>query len=221
MKLFSGKSLKKKADLNLSINAIVVLILAITMLALGLTFIRSMFSKGIDSTLKNLDQLEEDRKNNLVATCNEDVCLEKTQMQIKRGEKQSLIAVIYNKYPCPMDGSLSASVASTPISVYVARKDDTHLGGSTSNKFLDGTDPDCSYVAGTTPAPLCRDISITSMQTQPIGAGAKQWIKLYIQPAANSALTQYRYNVLFSGQCSDSNMKIDSSIALDIEVVGS
>ncbi|MBN2421074.1 hypothetical protein JXB27_02230 [Candidatus Woesearchaeota archaeon] len=36
----------KKADLSLSINAIVILILAITVLSLGLTFIRSMFKSA-------------------------------------------------------------------------------------------------------------------------------------------------------------------------------
>ena len=48
MKIFART--KRKADLNMSINAIVVLILAITMLGLGLGFIRTMF-KGATSKL--------------------------------------------------------------------------------------------------------------------------------------------------------------------------
>ena len=50
MKIFEVSKCRKKASLNLSINAIVVLILAITMLGLGLGFIRSMF-KGATSKL--------------------------------------------------------------------------------------------------------------------------------------------------------------------------
>jgi len=61
MKIFEVGRPNKKASLNLSINAIVVLILAITMLGLGLGFIRTMFkgatgklSGAIESTsLKN------------------------------------------------------------------------------------------------------------------------------------------------------------------------
>ncbi len=43
-KLFTGG--KKKADLSLSINSIVILILAITVLGLGLTFIRGLFKQA-------------------------------------------------------------------------------------------------------------------------------------------------------------------------------
>src|SRR3989344_3329798 len=40
--------INKKADLSLSINAIVVLILAITMLGLGLTFMRGLFKQATE-----------------------------------------------------------------------------------------------------------------------------------------------------------------------------
>ena len=45
MKLFNSKRISKKGDLSLSINAIVILILAITMLGLGLTFMRGLFKQ--------------------------------------------------------------------------------------------------------------------------------------------------------------------------------
>ncbi|MBI1970537.1 hypothetical protein HYS47_02220 [Candidatus Woesearchaeota archaeon] len=58
MKLFAVGLPGKKASLNLSINAIVVLILAIVMLGLGLAFIRNVFggaTEKIKSGLENVD----------------------------------------------------------------------------------------------------------------------------------------------------------------------
>jgi hypothetical protein len=48
MKIFNGKLMRsKKGGMELSINTIVILILAITMLGLGLTFIRGMMQKSV------------------------------------------------------------------------------------------------------------------------------------------------------------------------------
>ena len=50
--------LGKKADLSLSINAIVVLILAITMLGLGLLFIRNQFGGGSSKLATMTEQID-------------------------------------------------------------------------------------------------------------------------------------------------------------------
>ena len=50
--------MKKKASLNLSINAIVVLILAITMLGLGLTFMRNIFGGAAKEFTKVSGEVE-------------------------------------------------------------------------------------------------------------------------------------------------------------------
>jgi hypothetical protein len=52
----------KKGSLNLSINAIVVLIMAITLLGLGLGFMKSMFS----STTSQFEEINADLKNTLI-----------------------------------------------------------------------------------------------------------------------------------------------------------
>ena len=70
MKIFTVGKPNKKADLNLSINAIVVLILAITMLGLGLGFMRNIFGgaveefKDVQGTVKKqmIDQMKESNK---------------------------------------------------------------------------------------------------------------------------------------------------------------
>ena len=52
----------KKGDLNLSINAIVVLILAVTLLSLGLTFINKTFGGATGELQRSLSTISEDRK---------------------------------------------------------------------------------------------------------------------------------------------------------------
>lgn len=57
MKLFAVSMPGKKADLNLSINAIVVLILAIVMLGLGLGFIRNVFGGATEKLSEGLESV--------------------------------------------------------------------------------------------------------------------------------------------------------------------
>ncbi|MFH0875208.1 MAG: hypothetical protein V1859_04675 [archaeon] len=199
MKPFLKKiSTEKKADLNLSINAIVVLILAITMLALGLGFIRNMFGKGMESTLKNLDKLETDRMDNLMANCNDEVCLDKIQLQIKRGEKQNIIAVVNNRYPCDINSVALSLGSAAPFT--------------------------CSAIPVSPPSPpaVCsNDVIITSLSSVRVAAGSKAWAKFNIQAKANSALTQFRYYLIFNGDCSPATSGgILKQIPIEIEVTG-
>jgi hypothetical protein len=85
MKLFS----RKKGSLNLSINAIVVLILAITMLGLGLGFMRNMFKK----TTSSFDDVAEDLKNEMIS-------------EIESGNER----LIFNKYDVSMKKSSSKTL---------------------------------------------------------------------------------------------------------------
>jgi len=49
----------KKADLSISINAIVIIVLAMTFLGLGLTFVRGMFKNIGETTTKVSEQIEQ------------------------------------------------------------------------------------------------------------------------------------------------------------------
>ncbi|MEK6960622.1 MAG: hypothetical protein AABX47_05590 [Nanoarchaeota archaeon] len=67
MRIFSGKHSKRGA-LDLSINAIVVLILAITMLGLGLAFIRGLFGGAVEKLTGIYASLSEEDKKTLMAS---------------------------------------------------------------------------------------------------------------------------------------------------------
>ena len=61
LKIFTGPT-KKKADLSLSVNTIVIVVLAITLLGLGLTFIRTIVGQGLDRTQQTLDVIDLDEQ---------------------------------------------------------------------------------------------------------------------------------------------------------------
>jgi type II secretory pathway pseudopilin PulG len=86
----------KKADLSLSINAIVILILAITMLGLGLAFMRNIFGKAteefqeVGGTVKKqmIDQMKESDKI---------VELSRPKIELKAGETTQIFMGFKNE----------------------------------------------------------------------------------------------------------------------------
>ena len=86
----------KKASLNLSINAIVVLILAVTMLGLGLMFMKNMFGKSI----KQLEDVSNDIKDQTiqrVKESNQKVAFLKEDVEIKRSETKEMYFGVLNE----------------------------------------------------------------------------------------------------------------------------
>lgn len=79
--------MRKKGSLQLSINAIVVLILAITLLGLGLGFIKNMFS----STSAQFDVTNQQLKSDILATLEESgelLTLKQAEFEVKSGSPQ-------------------------------------------------------------------------------------------------------------------------------------
>ena len=87
--------LHKKGSLELSINAIVILIMAITMLGLGLGFMKGLFSK----TTGQLEKVGEDIKNQMVEqlrSSSAKLTLNEEDITIKRGETKEIYFGIKN-----------------------------------------------------------------------------------------------------------------------------
>ncbi len=95
MRIFPLKKIKRTGSLNLSINAIVVLILAITMLGLGLGFIRGMFGK----TTEELGKISEDIRNQVIEEIERGtsrLIFLKYDVQIEKGDKDEMYYGIKN-----------------------------------------------------------------------------------------------------------------------------
>ncbi len=87
--------MRKKAAFNVSIQAIVVLILAITILGLGLTFIRNMFGKTTAQLGEVSEQIEEQIVQEIRET-NDRLAFLKTQIEIKKAETKEMYFGIRN-----------------------------------------------------------------------------------------------------------------------------
>ncbi|HME87554.1 MAG TPA: hypothetical protein VKE88_04020 [Candidatus Nanoarchaeia archaeon] len=89
--------MSKRADLSLSINAIVVLILAITMLGLGLAFIRNTFVKTEQQFIDVADgvkaQIVESIQNS-----DEKIALNQFEIEMKRGSSRDIYYGIRNVF---------------------------------------------------------------------------------------------------------------------------
>ncbi|MBU4283487.1 MAG: hypothetical protein KJ968_00090 [Nanoarchaeota archaeon] len=86
----------KKAGLQISINAIVILILAITVLGIGLAFIRGMFSQ----TIGQLGEVSKDIENdmiNRIRDSDERLVLREENIEIKKSGEKTIYFGIRNE----------------------------------------------------------------------------------------------------------------------------
>lgn len=89
---------KKKGSLELSANAIVILIIAITIMGLALTLVKNMFSElggQIGKQSKATAVVEK-------ATAQRPITMPQT-IQVERGEEQTLVIGYYNNKDYPLD----------------------------------------------------------------------------------------------------------------------
>ena len=86
----------KKAGLQISINAIVILILAITVLGIGLGFIRGMFSQ----TIGQLGDVSDDIKNDMInrlRDSDERLALREENIEMKKSDEKTIYFGIRNE----------------------------------------------------------------------------------------------------------------------------
>jgi hypothetical protein len=83
----------KKADLSLSTNAIVVMIIAIVILGLALTFTRTIFQK-LGGQIGNLGEQSIEEP----PTYDKPLTLTSTSLEIKKGQSKTLGIAVYNKF---------------------------------------------------------------------------------------------------------------------------
>lgn len=96
------KMLNKKASLELSMSTIVIVILAMTLLGLGLAFIRGMFSNIEDISESTFDKVSDQLQRDLVNS-NEKLVFSQTKISIGRGASSLLGWGIKNQGAAKMD----------------------------------------------------------------------------------------------------------------------
>ena len=101
----------KRGSLEISIQAIVIVVLAMTLLGLGLGFIRGMF-KNITSTTETVTEQVKQKILDDLITSDKKVTFPKTTMTIDKGGSDILTIGVRNK----KDASLHYKMRFTPIS---------------------------------------------------------------------------------------------------------
>ena len=96
---------KKKGSLNLSINAIVVLILAITMLGLGLGFMRNMFGGASKQFSQVTDEIQRDMVDRLKDS-GKKIVLNTYEVKMKQSSKETIYLAISNQIDAPGENSI-------------------------------------------------------------------------------------------------------------------
>ena len=86
----------KKGGLQISINAIVILILAITVLGIGLGFIRGMFTKTLDQLGEVSKDIENDMINR-IRDSNERLVLREENIEVKKGREKTIYFGVRNE----------------------------------------------------------------------------------------------------------------------------
>lgn len=121
----------KKAGLEISINAIVILILAITVLGIGLAFIRGMFSQ----TIGQLGEVSKDIENDMINTIrdsDERLVLREENIKIKKSAEKTIYFGVRNeeedeyifkiKFGCDSTMDEDASLGDITFSVFEETK---------------------------------------------------------------------------------------------------
>jgi hypothetical protein len=187
--------MSKKGSLNLSINAIVVLILAVTLLSLGLAFITNSFGGATGELDRALKDIGEARRDRVISECNEAACLESSTIKIERTKTETNLLVLNNKLDCAID-------------VFI------DIGGETQEE--------CQILGQEASASKCKgDIKIVTFSPQNVGDRTKVDVPISITPKNNAESTTYRYRVDVHGEldtekCPDS--ELSETLYLDIEV---
>ena len=114
--------MNKKGSLELSVNAIVILILAITMLGLGLGFMKGMFGK----VSQNVDTAIGQNQLTNPPSATNPFTLSSNQISLNRGGTQTITLAYYNEGMtdadfAPQYGCSSTNVTGTPTT-FASRK---------------------------------------------------------------------------------------------------
>lgn len=104
-------SFDKKASLEISIQAIVIVVLAMTLLSLGVPFITKMF-RNIGSTTEDVSEQVRQRVLDDLITGDKKISFPKTEVAIDKGGSQILTVGIRNK----KDTSLNYRIKFNPVS---------------------------------------------------------------------------------------------------------
>jgi len=101
---------KKRGSISLSVNSIVVIILAVTLLGLGLVFVNSVFNEGTEPLSDISNRQNEENRKQFLNDCNDNVCVDFSKIKLERNNKKQLYVVMNNKDDCSLKVDIEKSL---------------------------------------------------------------------------------------------------------------
>ena len=195
--------ISRKGSLNLSINAIVIFILALTLLGLGIPFITGIFKKADDLTTGKFDRILAEDEKAFMEGCTDDFCLEQTRFEMKKRDELRVLMVLNNKFDCDIDEAF----------IEIAGES----GGS--NSFKPGS---CNIVGGETAEQKCSDVSILTFESEQVLEKDKTPVDIKIVVDNNAQNTVYSYKIRVYGECDfqGQTFSFDKTKTLRVDVQG-
>ncbi len=195
--------ISKKGSLTLSINAIVIFVLALTLLGLGIPFITGVFNKATVLTTGKFDRILAADEEAFMEGCSEDFCLEQTRFEMKKNEEVRLLMVLNNKFDCDIEEAY-IEIAGEP-------------GGSNSFEL-----ESCNIVGGETVEQKCSDVSILSFESEEILEKDKTPVDIIIGVKNTARNTVYSYKIRVYGECDfqQQTFSFDKTKTLRVDVQG-
>ena len=195
--------ISKKGSLTLSINAIVIFVLALTLLGLGIPFITGVFKKADDLTRGSFDRILAADEEAFMEGCADDFCLEQTRFEMEKIEEVRVLMAINNKFDCDIEEA-HIEIAGYP-------------GGSVN--FEEGS---CNIVGSETAEQKCSDVSILSFESEEILEKDKTPVDIIIDVKNTAQNTIYAYKIRVYGECDfqQQTFSFDSTKTLRVDVQG-
>lgn len=195
--------ISKKGSLTLSINAIVIFVLALTLLGLGIPFITGVFDKADDLTRGSFDRILAREEEAFMESCADDFCLEQTRFEMKKNEEVRLLMVLNNKFDCDIE-EVHIEIAGVP-------------GGSSSFES-----ESCNIVGGESVEQKCSDVSILSFESEQVLEKDKTPVDIKIKVKNTAQNTVYAYRIKVYGKCDfqGQTFSFDKTKTLRVDVQG-
>ncbi|MBW2995220.1 hypothetical protein KY312_02620 [Candidatus Woesearchaeota archaeon] len=184
----------RKGSLQLSINAIVVLILAITMLGLGLAFMRSTFG-GVTAQFGEISaEVQKDMLDRLQQSP-EDLVLNRYEVEIRQGESKEVYLAIRNEL-------------GNPATFLIDQKEES----SKTCGAGEATTHCCISMGGST----CGDLSLSTFPKVTLTDGESKVLKLIISAGPQAGKDTYMMPIRV--EAPESAVPFDETVTLNVVV---
>ena len=134
----------KKADLELSIRTIVIVILAMTILGFGLTFMRGLFGNISDISSGTFDKIKDQLQKDLISS-SEKLAFSQTKISVERGKSELFGWGIKNQGNAKLDYWAEFTAIKCPAGATCPRLDDLNNHWFTFKYNPGGSNVDLRY----------------------------------------------------------------------------